>query len=141
MYPIIGTDSFLSVYYPTSDNIMGIGKTKTFDKSGRKKYINTILFDNMYTKDYCYYGSYNPDRDSVSIIIKLDKQYVRLLNNIYNSDRIKYIVEIHKTKLDKYIQKAKDALQFKAPIPKDYGIIVNASLSYNTLYNDIKSAI
>jgi hypothetical protein len=139
MYPIIGTDSFLSVYYPTADNIMGIGKTKTFDKSGRKKYINTILFNNMYTKDYCYYGSYNPDRDTASIIIKLDKQYIRLLNNIYNSARIKHIVETHKSKIDKYVQKAKDALQFKAPIPKDYGIIVNASLTYNTLYNDLKN--
>jgi hypothetical protein len=101
MYPIIGTDSFLSVYFPTADNIMGIGKTKILNKSGKKKYINTILFDNMYTKDYSFYNSYNPDRDSVSIIIKLDKHYIRLLNNIYNTDRIKHIVETHKTKIDK----------------------------------------
>ena len=138
IYSITGTDSFLSIYYPVAENIVNLGKTKIF-VNNKKKYINTLLFNSMYTKGYCYFDNYNSNRDMITNIIQIDKKYINLFKNIYNKDRIKEILQTYKSKIDKYIKKAKDSLEYKAPLPKDYTIISNVYTSYNNLFIDIDS--
>jgi hypothetical protein len=137
MYSVKGSNSFLNVYYPTGNNIVGLDSIKLFENN-KKKYINKIFIDNKYTKELSIYQSYNADRDTVSNITYIDNKYIKLFKEIYNSDRIKYIIEKYKDKLnkhinDKYLDKIKKSKEFGFPIPKDYTIISNAYYSYDKL--------
>ncbi len=136
-YPITGTESYLSLYYPVVDNIVGLGKLKIMEK-GRRKYINSILFNNMYAHGICYYDSYNSDRDMISNVMAINKDYIKLYKSIYNRDRIEEIVEKYVSKIDKFIERIKGAQQFKAPIPKDYSVIAQTKESYEQLLRDIQ---
>jgi len=142
MYSIKGTESFLPVYYPTTDNIVSIGTTMTYDKN-IKKYIKTILFDPLYINGYCWYESYNADRDVVSNIIAIDKTYVKLFDNIYRSHKIKKILveyssKINKPDVQKYVEKNIALKKFKVKLPLYESIISNVGSTYTTLIEDLK---
>ncbi len=136
IYPITGTESYLCIYYPVVDNIVSLGKTKIMER-GRRKYINSILFNNMYARGLCYYDSYNPDRDMISVVININKDYVKLYRSIYNRERIEQIVALYVTKIDKFLDKMAKAKEFKAPIPKDYSVIAQTKDSYDNLLREI----
>lgn len=142
IYSIKASNSFLPLYYPVSNNIVGLDKIKLFDK-GRKKYINKLFIDEKYSKELCIYENYNPDKDIISNITYLENSYIKLFKNIYNSDKIKEIIQKYKDKLnkhinDKYIEKIKKSKEFGFPLPKDYTIISNVYDTYNDILKIIK---
>jgi len=138
IYSIKGSNSHLPLYYPVSNNIVALDKIKIFDK-GRKKYINKIFIDEKYSKGLCIFENYNPDKDIITNITYLENSYIKLFKNIYNSDRIKEIIQKYKDKLtrhinDKYVDKIKKSKEFGFPLPKDYTIISNVYDTYNDIF-------
>lgn len=136
LYPIIGTDCYLPIYYPVTDNIVCLGKTKIYINN-KRKYINTTLINNINIKGICYYDNYNSDRDIITNIIAIDNKYIKLFDNIYNKDRIKKIVTQYKNKIDRFINNIDNSKKYKIPLPKDYTIISKVKDSYNNLINII----
>jgi len=141
IYSIKASNSYLPLYYPVSNNIVALDKIKIFNKE-KKKYINKIFFDEKYSKGLCIFENYNPDKDIITNISYLENSYIKLFNNIYNSDRIKEIIQKYKDKLnrhinDKYIDKIQKSKEIGFPLPKDYTIISNVYDTYNDIFNSI----
>jgi hypothetical protein len=134
---IEGSTSYLLTYYPYATNIYNIDKTKTIINN-KKEYIYTTYMNINNIKDYIFFNEINPDKDTISNYIKLDKSYIDLFRYIYNKDRLKQIVETYENKIDKYITKLNTARQYKAPLPLDYNIIIKFKQTFIKLLNDIK---
>jgi hypothetical protein len=143
LYPITGTSCYLPIYYPVTDNIVCLGKTKIYKNKNKKnkknnKYINTTLINNINTKGIYYYDNYNSDRDIITNLILIDNKYIKLFRNIYNKDRIEKIVTLYTNKIDKYMNNIENSKKYNAPLPKDYFTISKAKESYNNMINIIK---
>ncbi len=137
IYSIRGSNSYLPVYFPVGNNIVGLDKIKVFQNS-KTKYLNKIFFDEKYSKGLCIYQIYNADRDAITNITYLENKYLKIFKQIYNSDRIRNLLQKYKDKLskhvnDKYVDKIQKSKQFRFAIPKDYTILSNAYYSYNEL--------
>jgi len=129
------TDSFLLIYYPYATNIYHLDKTKTLRKN-KKEYISATFMNKNNIADYIYFDVINPDKDTIYNIIKLDKTYLSLFNEIYNKDRLKEIVEKYEYKIDRFVQKLDTELKYKTPLSKDYSVIIKFKSTFVKLLND-----
>lgn len=133
---IEGTNSYLLSYYPYATNIYNIDKIKTMILN-KKQYIDTTYVNINNIKDYIYFDTINPDKDTIYNFIKLDKSYLNIFKKIYDKDRLKEIVEKYENKIDKYLLKLDTAKKYKAPLPTDYNVIIKFRQTFNKLLNDI----
>jgi hypothetical protein len=140
---------YLSVYNPIAANMFSLPvvKIKNVYRSKRKiikkpkKYDTYLLIDDYITSNYIYYYSIDVNKDTLHLIIKLDKSYFKLFPEIYNYNRINNITSKNIMNIDKYIEKIntyKD-LDEKAKYPTMLSLqddIKSLSLIRQT-YNDI----
>jgi len=129
------TDSYLLIYYPYATNIYHLDKTKTLEKN-RKTYIDTTYMNRDNIRDYIYFDVINPDKNTIYNIIKLDKTYLSLFDDIYNKDRLKHIVVKYEVKIDRFVQKLVTEIKYKAPLSKDYSVIIKFKETFTKLLND-----
>jgi hypothetical protein len=132
---ITGTEQYLSLYNPTIDNIYALQKIKGYD--GIKKiYRRESFIDLLYLSGYIIYLNFR--NDTISGLTNIDKQYVKILNKIYNRKRLESTTKPVHTKIEKYLQKIKDQNKFKVPLSKDYSTISKIGSIYDKIISDIE---
>jgi hypothetical protein len=129
---IDGTNSYLLIYYPYATNIYHLDKTKTIVNK-KKQYIPTTYMNIDNAKEYIYFDVINADKDTLYNIIKIDKTYLEIFKDIYNKDRLKQIVEKYEDKIDRFISKLETDVKYKAPLSKDYNIIIKFQVTFKKL--------
>lgn len=135
---ITGTNSFIIVNYPVTDNIFDLSKTKTIINN-KKEYVLTTYMNPNDLRGYLLYNNLDSDRDTISNFIKIDKTYLKIFPMIYDKFNLKYIVEKHNFKIKKYLDKLEKEKEFGVPLSKTYDVISKYGDTYIKLMNDLSS--
>ena len=137
---ILQTNGFLTLYNPTSDNIINLGSMKTIDKNNKKKYMLTTFINDRFIRDYVFFDQYNGVRDSISVLFNINIKLIKdldLFRNIYNKHRLTEITERYSTKINKFLEKLDNERKLKLKLSKDYDKIIGAQQSYNKILMDL----
>ena len=137
---ILQTNGFLTLYNPTSDNIINLGNMKTIDKNNKKKYMLTTFINDRFIRDYVFFDQYNGVRDSISVLFNINIKLIKdldLFRNIYNKHRLTEITERYSTKINKFLEKLDNERKLKLKLSKDYDKIIGAQQSYNKILMDL----
>jgi len=143
---IIPMNRFMSAYNPTSDNIYSLSLIKQ-ERENKTVYSPYLLIDDMYTSNYILYFNIDITKDTMHLIIQIDKEYLKLFPELYNSDRLNKISGNKIIKIEKYLEKIKacatvdEKVKFAVTksITDDINALVNLKTTYNEILRDIKS--
>jgi len=133
---IDGTNSYILANNPYADNIFSLGKSKIM-KNNKKEYVLTTLMKDNNIRGYIIYNNIDTDREIIGNMIKIDDEYLKIFNIMYNKLNTEKIVKMHKMKIDKYLTKLDKDREFNAPLSKDYDIISKYGKAYNKLLGDL----
>jgi len=101
---IAGTTRFLSVYQPSSENIYSMPVYRQI--IGERAIMKEDLgFDAYLAYDYVFFYTINTQKETLSVVIPLSKDYLKLYPEIYSKERLAKISSTEFSKVDKYIKK------------------------------------
>ncbi len=129
---IDNTNSYLIINSPYADNTYSLGKSKTM-KNNKKEYVLTTLMKYNNIRGYLIYNNIDSDKETISNLIKIDDEYLKIFKSIFNKLNTKKIVNMHQMKIDKYLIKLDKDREFKAPLSKDYDVISKYGKAYDRL--------
>lgn len=129
------TSRFMNCYMPTSENIFSIAtyRQQLKDKSMVKE---SLGFDFYKATNYVLYFNVDIMKDAISVIIPIDKTYMKLFNNIYNKKRLQKYYDKFK-KIDKYIKKLEDPKVPDRVVNDDIGALIKVRTTYDELIQDL----
>jgi hypothetical protein len=129
---IDNTNSYLIINSPYADNTYSLGKSKIM-KNNKKEYVLTTLMKDNNIRGYLIYNNIDSDKETISNLIKIDDEYLKIFKSIFNKLNTKKIVNMHQMKIDKYLIKLDKDREFKAPLSKDYDVISKYGKAYDRL--------
>lgn len=138
---IIQTNGYLPLYNPSPEYIMNLGTMKVFDKKKKKRYILSTFIGDRFLRGYCYFISYNADRESIMCVFNFNIDIInrlKLFRNIYNKDRLTEIITRYGFKIKKFIDKLSEEQKLKLKLSQDYDKIVKSSKTFDEIIMDIK---
>jgi hypothetical protein len=129
------TTRFMNIYMPGSENIFSAPtyRQKLNDKSIIKE---SFGFDSYKAANYVIYFNVDIMKDVLSVVIPIDKTYLKLFENIYNVKRLNKYSEKFK-KIDKYVKKLEDPKVPERVINDDIGALVKVKTTYDKLIQDL----
>ena len=129
------TERFMNIYMPGSENIFSLPtyRQKVKDKSSLKV---AIGFDSFKATNYVLYFNIDTMRDAITVVIPIDKSYLKLYDNIYNKLRLVKFSDKFK-KIDKYVKKIEDPKVPKPVINGDIDALVRVKTTYDKLLLDL----
>jgi hypothetical protein len=136
---------YLLVYNPTSDNIFSIPKVKQI--IGKKTYFDTyLLIDKLYVQNYVLFYNIEMTKDTIHLLMNIDKSYFKLFPMLYNFNRINEISSKPIIIIDKYIKKIEDTKKLDASskypanmtLNEDISVLSSIKDTYNKILQDIQ---
>jgi len=132
---IQSSSRFLNCYMPTSENIFSVAtyRQQLKDKSMVKE---SLGFDFYKATNYVLYFNVDIMKDAISVIIPIDKTYMKLFDNIYNKKRLNKYYDKFK-KIDKYIKKLEDPKVPERVVNDDVNALSRVKTTYDKLIQDL----
>jgi hypothetical protein len=129
------TNRFMNIYMPGSENIFS---TPTYRQQLKDKSIikEAFGFDSFKATDYVLYFNIDTVKDTITIVIPIDKTYLKLYENIYNKTRLQKFSDKFK-KIDKYIKKLEDPKVPQRVMNDDVDALARVKTTYDQLLMDI----
>ena len=129
------TSRFMNCYMPTSENIFSVPTYRQLlkDKSMVKE---SLGFDFYKATNYVIYFNVDIMKDAISVIIPIDKTYIKLYDNIYNRKRLNKYSDKFK-KIDKYIKKLEDPKVPDRVVNDDVDALIRVKTTYDELIQDL----
>jgi hypothetical protein len=129
------TSRFMNCYMPGSENIFSIPtyRQQLKDKSMVK---DSLGFDFYKATNYVIYFNVDIMKDAISVVIPIDKKYLKLYDNIYNKKRLNRYNDKFK-KIDKYIKKLEDPKVPDRVVNDDVDALIRVKTTYDELLMDL----
>jgi HrpA-like RNA helicase len=129
------TSRFMNIYMPASENIFSIS---TYRQELNNKSIvkESLGFDFYKATNYVLYFNVDIMKDTISIVVPIDKSYLKLFDNIYNRKRLNKYEDKFK-KIDKYIKKLEDPKVPERVVNDDIGALIKVKTTYDQLMMDL----
>lgn len=137
---------YLSVYNPTSDNIFSLPVVKQ-SKNNKSVYDPYLLVEDYTINNYVLYFNIDMNKDTIHVIINLDKSYFKLFPQIYNFKRLHQISNDKILNIDKYLEKIrnykdldkKSLYPAKMTVSNDIDALTHVKKTYNEILLDLQS--
>jgi len=132
---IDSTSRFMNIYMPASENIFSIPTFRQLlkDKSIVKESLGFELYKAM---NYVLYFNVDIMKDTISVVIPIDKSYLKLFDNIYNKKRLQKYSDKFK-KIVKYIKKLDDPKVTGRVVNDDINALIKVKTTYDQLIMDL----
>jgi hypothetical protein len=129
------TSRFMNCYMPGSENIFSVPtyRQQLKDKSMVK---DALGFDFYKATNYVIYFNVDIMKDAISVVIPIDKKYLKLYDNIYNKKRLNRYNDKFK-KIDKYIKKMEDPKVPDRVVNDDVDALIRVKTTYDDLLMDL----
>lgn len=132
---IDGTHRYMNIYMPGSENIFS---SPTYRQELKDKSIvkEAFGFESYKAMNYVIYFNIDIMKDTISIVMPIDKKYLQLYKNIYNKKRLQKYSDKFK-KIDKYVKKMSDPKIPERVIKDDIDALIRVKTTYDQLLMDL----
>jgi hypothetical protein len=96
----------------------------------------SLGFDFYKATNYVIYFNVDIMKDAISVVIPIDKKYMKLYANIYNKKRLQKYSDKFK-KIDKYIKKLEDPKVPDRVVNDDVDALIRVKTTYDELLMDL----